>query len=131
MELQSAIDIINDQLVFLPGWEITAEPMVNRFENTVRLHVNYPATRTERELMRSGDVEPIATRASFPLVCDFPDIVGLARCILMDVIAPINMHEAREGLRFKPTFWAPFHPHRVDGMQRWGNVPGDLLFGVA
>jgi hypothetical protein len=28
------------------------------------------------------------------------------------------------------TGWAPFHPHRIDCIKRWGEVESDLTFGI-
>lgn len=130
MEVQSAVDIVNTQMIYVPGWEFTAEPFTDRFEAAMQVRVNYPVIRTDREVMRAGEVVPFTATAAFPIVCDFNDMVGLARCIIDNVLVPIHLHEAREGLRFLPTFWAPFHPHRVDGMNRWGDPNGDLMFGI-
>lgn len=131
MEVSTALTVINEQLVYAPGWTIHAESFTNRFERGIRVGVDYPACATEREEARDGYPRLIQTGGQFPvnLTCD--SIETLMRQLLVDVIFPIHHHEAREMLRLKPTFWAPFHPHRVEGMARWGDPQGDLMFGLA
>lgn len=131
MEVDTALTIINEQLVYAPGWTIEADDFTNRFERGIRVNVKYPACATEREEAKQGYPRLIETGGRFPvnLICDSE--ITLMRQILSQVIMPIHEHEAREMLRLKPTFWAPFHPHRVEGMERWGNPNGDLMFGLA
>ena len=60
---------------------------------------------------------------------------------ISQVIQKINDHEMREALRIKPTYWAPFHPHQIDGIRRWRKARkhakrwemqlSDLQFGLA
>lgn len=131
MRVETACTIINEQLVFAPGWEITAEPFTNRFEAALRVNVVYPACATEREEADQGYPRQITTGAKFVLYlyCDSPET--LLRNLLEQVILPIYEHEAREMLRLKPTYWAPFHPHRTGGMEAWGKPQSDVLFGLA
>jgi hypothetical protein len=71
------------------------------------------------------------TVASFLLLCaNCPDETELFRAIVKNIIC-IETHEAREAFRVVPTYWAPFHPHNEDGMFRWGDVQGDMFFGLA
>lgn len=129
MNCESAVRLINE-IVFRPGWEITAECHCKRFEECVRITIAYPAFETSRECAQTGYQELNKPHASFPVQVRDLDDEGLYRAFL-DCIAQIDSHEARETLRIKPTFWAPFHPHQEDGMKRWGCPREDLCFGLA
>lgn len=134
MEISSALELVNN-LVYKPGWKFTAEDHSNRFEGTIRVRVDYPALNSNREKAAEGYPEEINTYATFPLiVADCGDESLYFRII--EAIVMIEKHEAREFLRVAPTMWAPFHPHRIDGMRRWGKFTGepmisDLQFGIA
>jgi hypothetical protein len=135
MNVSSAVELINNSLVYKPGWTFTATDHTNRFEDTVVVRVDYPARNSNRDQAEGGYVEEIMTYASFPLVvrdCTDEDLIFQ----ILTAIGKIEMHEAREFLRLAPTAWAPFHPHRVDGMRRWSERTGDRLvddlqFGIA
>lgn len=131
MEVDTACTIINEQLVFFPDWTFEAEPFTNRFESAIRAKIQYPACATERAEAPLGYPRQIVTGGQFTLNLRCDSIDTLMRQVLSDIILPIYCHEAREGLRLAPTFWAPFHPHRSEGMQRWGDPDGDLRFGLA
>lgn len=129
MEVTTAACLLND-LIFRPGWTITATDHTNRFEGTVKVRIDYPAFNTDRECA-PGYTEEIETHAEFAIpVSDINDDCALYRRLL-DCVAEIDSHEAREALRTKGTHWAPFHPHRIDGMKRWGEPQRDLQFGLA
>lgn len=129
MEVKSALALINS-LIYKPGWSIVAEDHTNRFEGTVKLIISYPARQSEREDAAKGYPVEINPSATFPItVTDCEDDTELYRKII-GAIAQLEIHEAREFLRVHPTNWAPFHPHRVDGMKRWGSVEEDLRFGI-
>lgn len=135
MDVRSAIELVNNSLVYKPGWTFTATDHTNRFEDTIVVRVDYPARNSNRDQAAEGYQEEIMTYASFPLVVKDCDDESLMFQIL-DAIGKIEMHEAREFLRLAPTMWAPFHPHRVDGMRRWSArtgepLVGDLQFGIA
>lgn len=132
MFVDTAIHLI-DQLVYKPGWKFEAKDDTKRFEDSICIKITYPAYDSARE---SWDddlgqyTKQIVTYATFRFIvrdcCD----VDLYRRVI-EMIMKIEEHEAREFLRTKETLWAPFHPHRLDGMKRWGdNLEGDLLFGV-
>jgi hypothetical protein len=129
MLVESAVNLIGT-IVYWPGWVFTAVDHTNRFEGSIKLRIDYPARETGRENARHGYPETITTYATFPIVVDKLDDVGLWREV-MRCICQIDQHEAREAFRIGPTLWAPFHPHAVDGMERWGDPRGDLLFGIA
>lgn len=136
MEVKSAVRLINE-LVYRPGWTIEAEDYTKRFEGSVMVKFTFPAYHTERDLAEQG--YPSYTDESWAkvpiMVGDCPDDAELYGRVL-DCIRKIELHEAREFLRVKPTYWAPFHPHRVDGMRRWAKRSGedigeDYRYGVA
>jgi hypothetical protein len=139
MRVDTAIRLINN-LIYKPGWSFTATDHTKRFENTINLHVEYPALNSDRDNAERGyadTVDPFA-RANFPIVLgdSCTDEVLYRRVI--DIIMEIELHEAREFLRVQPTYWAPFHPHNIEGMRRWQRTDGidysivpDLRFGLA
>jgi hypothetical protein len=131
MEVDTALAIINEQLVFAPGWKISAEPFTHRFESGIKVCVTYPACATERKEAPAGYPRLIEARADFVIVLHCDREETLLRQLLEEVIMPIQCHEAREMLRLKPSFWAPFHPHRNGGMERWGDKQSDVMFGLA
>lgn len=133
MEIETALTIINEQVIYVPGWTLQAEAFTNRFEAAVKVEVEYPAYATERQEVQANGAytRPIVTGGKFPLYLTCDSEVTLIRQLLDQIILPIHTHEARESLRLKPTMWAPFHPHRTGGMERWGNPQADLMFGLA
>lgn len=129
MRVETAIALI-ENLVYKPGWTFEVESYCHRFEESVKVTVCCDTYRSEREEAADGYPSPIRPRASFCiLVGDLDNDVDLYRA-LMDTIVCYETHEAREFLRVKPTLWAPFHPHRVDGQKRWGTQAADLTFGM-
>jgi hypothetical protein len=136
MLIATAIELVN-QLVYKPGWTIMAGDATNRHESTIRVRIEYPAQETSREEARNGYQKDNHPYAQFYIIIDPTcDDVSLYRHIA-ERIMEIEQHEMREYLRVEPTYWAPFHPHQIDGMKRWhgvGNRAGiesDLMFGAA
>jgi hypothetical protein len=129
METDTAIELIS-QLAYKPGWVFEASDHCHRFEGTIILKVSYPAHETAREKARDGYPDTNQPHATFPIQVHRLDATELYRAVL-NVIAEIDSHEAREYLRVSPTYWAPFHPHNIDGMERWGTPERDLTFGLA
>lgn len=133
MNVDTAIRLI-DQLVYKPGWKFTGKDHTNRFEGTIILHVDYHAFASDRPDAEQGYKREIDTYAEFPIVvqnCDAEDLYFK----ILECIGEIEMHEAREFLRVFPSYWAPFHPHQVDGMRKWQDRTGrpmvqDLQFGI-
>jgi len=124
MDVPTALDLIN-ALVYKPGWRIFASDHRERFESTILVRIDYPCHRSERELAPDY-TEVITAHATFPIVVgDCQEGCDLYRRII-DAIIAIEVHEAREFLRVQPTLWAPFHPHHIDGMKRWGTMEEDL-----
>ena len=135
MEAKSAIKLIHD-VIYKPGWVFVARDHTGRFEDSITVRIEYPARNSNRDQAVAGYPKEINTYAEFPLVvkdCTDEDLYAE----LLRMIMSIEEHEAREFLRVEPTQWAPFHPHRVDGMRRWAARTGrtdlraDLQFGLA
>jgi hypothetical protein len=137
MQVNTAIELVNS-LVYFPRWKFTATDHTARFEGTILVRIDYPAYNTDRENARQNYDEEIMTYATFPIIattCD--DVEHLLRKV-MNALAKIYQHEAREALRVLPTYWAPFHPHNIDGMRRWRtsdhvcdeDIITDLQFGI-
>lgn len=142
METQTAITLV-EQMIYKPGWHFTAEDHTNRFEGTIKVRVDYPARNSNRDQAGNGYPDEIKTYATFPiLVGDVDSDLRLYRRIL-SALVHIEEHEAREFLRVPGTYWAPFHPHRLDGMRNWHRMEhdpdaeimqglsSDLQFGIA
>lgn len=129
MNTNSAIALIG-QITFKPGWRFTATSLDDRFENCVRLRIEYPARLTNRGQAPQGYPIEVEPSAEFALLVGQCDELSLLRQVF-DCIMKVECHENREFYRIAPTWWAPFHPHRHDGMERWGDPHGDLTFGVA
>lgn len=120
MEISTACTLINEMLIFFPGWEISAEPHDKRFEGAVKLHIIYPTFNTNRETVVDGHYsELIKTYADFPFfVVDLKDQNELMYRLTTS-LTKIFQHEIREALRFRPTGYSPLHPHRQSGIKRW------------
>ena len=137
MDVNSAIALIG-AVIYRPGWTIEAKDHTNRFEGSICVKITYPAQETGREMALQGYPENNRPYAEFPLVVRDLDQLGLY-AELLDAILEIESHEAREYLRIHPTGWAPFHPHQIDGMMRWGKsrnhfaraLRNDLQFGIS
>ena len=135
MESASAIELIHS-VIYKPGWSFAARDHAHRFEGAIVVRVNYPARNSNRDQADEGYPQKITARAEFPIVVKDQSDEDLYAALLQ-VISVIEAHESREFLRVRPTGWAPFHPHRVDGMRRWAARNGesdllaDLRFGLA
>jgi hypothetical protein len=103
MTPDTAIALI-DGLVYKPGWSFETTDHCHRYENSVLVRINYPAQRSERAEAADGYATTITTYAKFIILLDKLDDVGLYRRLL-DHIACIDSHEAREFLRTRPTLW--------------------------
>ncbi|UQA91656.1 hypothetical protein [Streptomyces halobius] len=142
MRIATAITLV-EQLTYKPGWAFTATDHSNRFEGVIKIRVDYPARNSARDQAEAGYPEEIVTYAEFPiLVGDCGDGLRLYRRLLASIVE-IETHEAREFLRLPESNWAPFHPHRIDGMRNWAamahdpdaavmqGLSRDLQFGIA
>ena len=131
----------------MPNWSFMATDHTNRFEDAVRVRVEFPARASEREEAAKGYPTEFCNHVEFPMIvanCNTAD--ELLFCIIINVLLRLQLHEMREFLRLKGTYWAPFHPHRHDGISRWaqmvrsldetvvgilgGEAHGDLLYGT-
>ena len=128
MEVQSAIEMTRS-FVFFPGWTLEARDYTHRHEGTIALHVEFPGVATERENAPGYKVK-IRPYQDFVIIVRDLDFEGYCRAVL-ECLHRIFIHESREAFRVRPTMLAPFHPHRVDGQRRWGDVAGDLAYGIA
>lgn len=126
MQVQSAIDYVNgESFVYKPGWTFFAQSYEFRMQGAILLTITFDALSTDRADARNGyDVmlEPLVTTfVVHVLPCRSDD--DLLFEILLKII-DLETHEAREFLRKRPTYSAPFHPHRHDSMIRWAEKNG-------
>lgn len=129
MLVESAVRIINDGIVFFPGWKIHAEDFTSRHEGAVCLHIEMCSWETNRpEAMAGFPVQNHPRVTVIIQVADLEDDVALHHMVVQALI-DCFIHEAREAYRVKPSGWAPFHPHTIDGMRRWGQPDKDLTYG--
>lgn len=138
MRVDTALSLINDGLTLPVGWEIFAEDHRKRFEESVCLNVNITdARKSERE--EAPEYKALTNggaRAKF--VVPVGDVEGIEDLVFRVILAIVEdfTHEVREFVRVKSTSWAPFHPHKIDGIKRWADAHGtdpfrDYLFGIA
>lgn len=138
MDLATALDLINNQLIYRPGWSFTAHDHTRRFQGSVLVRVDYGAFNTNRDMARKDFPEWIETYASFSMVVTDCDETEFYRRLFANIME-IEEHENREFFRFRSLDYdAPFHPHRIAGMNAWLDttavglrVAADLKFGVA
>lgn len=129
MLTETACRIINENVVFFPGWKIYAEDFTSRHEGCVCLYIEAPSVETNRPEAMEGYCVRNTPRATTMLqVADLADDVALHRAVIEKLIE-FWTHEARECYRVKPSYWAPFHPHQIDGMKRWGTPDKDITYG--
>jgi|SRR5579862_1211207 len=139
MEVTTAMALI-DNLVYFPGWEFETTDHCKRFEGSITVKVTYPSFETNRKEATEGYPVENKPYATFPIMVHGMSADDL-HYAMGHIIMSIYEHEMREALRIKPTFWAPFHPHRIDGIKRWGKARKhakkwrmqmpDLQFGIA
>jgi hypothetical protein len=129
MRVASALDLVNS-IVYKPDWKISAEDHTNRYEDAIKIRIDYPARNSNRDEAANNYPTPIMTYATFVVIVGDCGLDSMLRRIVEKLIE-IEAHEVREFFRLAPTLWAPFHPHNVDGMKRWGEMDKDLQFGLA
>lgn len=136
MRVDSACRLI-DMLVYKPGWEIWAENYEKRHEGALLVHIKYPANNSSREGAPEGYPEKAKPFAHFVLLVGDIQTDRELYKRLAQVLLKIEEHEMREFLRIAPTYWAPFHPHQIDGIRSWHETPNmpeyfnnDLQFGI-
>lgn len=129
MKVQEAIEILST-LVYKPEWNFIATGH-GRFDGAVKIDVTYDAR--DSSVQQAPNYENWidgGARASFViLVGDIPSRDELCRTLILQVIVPIEIHEAREFLRYDDSLAAPCHPHTQDGMRFWGTPREDVIFG--
>lgn len=129
MDVATAMHLITS-LVLKPGWEFKCHDHQHRFATGIVVEVTYQAHNYNRENAPSY-TEELTASASFPLqVGTIADQYDLVRAML-EIVLHIEQHEWREAMRIAGTHEAPFHPHTVEGMHRWGQPDRDLVFGIA
>jgi hypothetical protein len=130
MDTETACELVNRRLVFGPGWSFTATDATHLHGGTIHVHAAYPAVETAKSDAEQGYPVEVTGRAGFFVTVEpLGDLAGLAAALLARVIMPVYEHEARELLRFLPSYDAPLHPHTVEGRERWGQPCADALFG--
>lgn len=136
MRVDTALAIVNDNLVTYPDWTVHAEDHTNRYEDTIRVHFTIGGARaSERE--NAPDYPVVVTggiRVAFPIhvgdITDADELVGR----VIDAALRAFEHEIREFTRLANTGYAPFHPHTREGINRWAQRTGrdpqlDYLYG--
>ena len=121
MQVQSAIDYVNgESFVYKPGWTFFAQSYEYRMQGAILLTITFDALSTDRQDAKNGYnvmLEPLVTTFVVHVIdCKSDD--DLLFQVLTKII-DLEIHEAREFLRKRPTYSAPFHPHRHDSMIRW------------
>lgn len=130
MEPSEAVTIINDKLVYLPGWIFTASDATHLHGGEIHVNVQYPGVKTDLAYAREGYPETNVNFAGFFLTVEpLVDADALVRAVHDEIVDPINEHEARELLRLKPDYVAPLHPHTVAGREYYGDRHRDATFG--
>lgn len=127
MNVDTAVKLINESLVYKPGWYIHAEDFTSRHESAVCIHISYPGRETNRDHAPEFAEHNVPKATSILLVGDLSMEEFYRQ--LFELIMRFETHESREFFRIGPTMWAPFHPHHIDGIRRWGTPDYDLTFG--
>ena len=125
MDTHTAIALV-EPLVFMPGWTIDAQPD-ERFESAICVKIAYPGPDYSRRYAPDYTAVAREQLATFILMVGDLGFEQFLRRIFDFCLACLT-HEAREAFRVAPSWWAPFHPHKRDGINRWGDPKGDLLF---
>lgn len=133
MDVKTALALIG-QIGCGPTLCLEAEDYTNRHEGAIKLTTIVKTVGSEREDAERDyeGSEPIDVRADFVIiVTDCNDDVELYRRVLTEAVIPTLVHEIREFFRIRPTQWAPFHPHKQGGVERWGEPEIDRKYGRA
>jgi hypothetical protein len=136
MRVDTALQLVNDELVIYPDWTIRAEDHTHRYQDTIKVHLTIAGARaSEREHAPTyGVVVEGGIRVAFPVhvgdIASADELVGRVIDLQLDAFA----HEVREFTRLRSTGYAPFHPHTPDGIHRWADRKGtdprlDYLYG--
>ena len=112
---------------YKPGWSLAAVPYPN-IEGALEVTIHHPAVDSSKACMR--DDYPQQFEADRPFTIQVGDCTESEfERMIFDQIIRVETHEAREFFRDSSTGEAPFHPHTLSGMRRWGDVDGDLRYG--
>jgi hypothetical protein len=126
MNAADAAELINS-VVYKPEWTIQATPWIERHQDAVKIHFEYPAFNSSEP---PEFPTKITARADFAILageCPDPNTL-LAK--LAGILMMIEEHEMREFLRVGSAYDAPFHPHRTEGIDRWARM-GHLHLGLS
>jgi hypothetical protein len=137
MKVEQALTLINQGIVYRPGYRIMAEDNTPRYGNAIKVGIYCPTVDSgtrDSEEWKQGYPTVVAdpgARAEFTLtVDDCADEYDVLKKLLQ-LITRVEQHEAREFLRLKSSGRAPFHPHTSDGIRRWGTPELDFTYGLA
>lgn len=125
ISLADMIDWVNTDLVYKPGWTVSAERDVYR-DHGMAVTASFVAPNSNRGLALEGypvteTVAPLPT-----LSVEWPED-GVAYHTAIELIfmflVDIEIHEAREFFRVRSdAMAAPYHPHRWAGYARFQNM---------
>jgi hypothetical protein len=126
MRIEQALKIIND-LVFRPGWTLTAVPsypitgadfQAGAWDKII-VTCTIDTVDTNRECA-PGYTKPKTITDVQEIDVSRMDEDALMYHLVNTIFADTHKHEDREFLRQASTGYdAPFHPHKVLGMLRW------------
>lgn len=129
MLLADACRLVSE-VSYKPGWVFSAEPF-ERYEATVKLHIDYVVRNSNAELAPSY-LQKAEISAEFLLfVSDMVEEVDLWSKVF-DAIQIIEEHETREFFSVGDDYHKPFHPHTMNGMMNWDlKRPTHLVDGLS
>lgn len=111
---------------YWPGWEFDIIP-AGMGGTELDIVVTFDAPNTNRDLALKGYPQMIRpARNVLMRVDDITSETQLFRRFFDDVIMAAHEHEGREAFRVGPDMRAPFHPHRVEGMQAYGDPQSEI-----
>lgn len=117
MKAKEAVDLIR-QVHFRPGWTIKASVVLPGLPYvTVTAHVE--TVNSDRENALRGYPEQIMIAPDCILDAMAYGTEDELYGALLSWLISLETHECREFFRVGPQMDAPFHPHRLDGVQRW------------
>ncbi len=137
MKVEQALTLINEGIVYRPGYKIVAEDNTARYGNAIKVGIYCPTvdsgTRDSEEWKQGYPtaVNAPGARAEFTLTVDDCAAEYDVLRKLLDLITRVEQHEAREFLRLRASGIAPFHPHTSTGIALWGTPELDFTYGLA
>lgn len=131
MRTDTAMEIVNEQVSFMPGWAFTAKDHSARFQNSILVTASFSAFPSDRDSAKVQDMSPTQWIRQFRIDVDWvimlddvKDVSDLLFALATRIIDTFT-HETREFLQLQPTHWAPFHPHNTEGQKRWAAYTGN------